>query len=123
MQASITSVSPTERESQTYRHELSQRIKERAFKVGFEKVGIVRAESLYNEGNRLMQWLSRSHHGEMAWMAREPDVRSDPRKLFPKSRSVVVVAKNYYTPAKHSDDPATGKVSRYSAGTDTVAWS
>jgi epoxyqueuosine reductase len=54
----------------------------------------------------------------MAWMARDPELRVDPRKLFPAARSVVVVAKNYYTPAKHSDDQATGKVSRYAWGDD-----
>jgi epoxyqueuosine reductase len=118
MQAGVTFMSPTERESQIHRRELSQRIKERAFEEGFEKIGIVPAENLYHEGNRLMQWLNRGYHGGMAWMAREPEVRTDPRKLFPQSRSVVVVAMNYYTPAKHSDDPATGKVSRYAWGDD-----
>lgn len=54
----------------------------------------------------------------MAWMARDPELRVDPRKLFPAARSVVVVAKNYYTPAKHVDDQATGKVSRYAWGDD-----
>jgi epoxyqueuosine reductase len=54
----------------------------------------------------------------MAWMARDPETRADPRKLFPAARSVVVVAKNYYTPAKHINDPATGKVSRYAWGDD-----
>jgi len=98
--------------------ELSRLIKERAFSEGFEKVGIVPAQALNDERNRLTQWLSRGYHGEMAWMARDPEMRTDPRKLFPAARSVVVVAKNYYTPAKHSDDPATGKVSRYAWGDD-----
>jgi epoxyqueuosine reductase len=31
---------------------------------------------------------------------------------------VLVVAKNYYTPSKHADDSATGKVSRYAWGDD-----
>jgi epoxyqueuosine reductase len=51
-------------------------------------------------------------------MARDPEMRSDPRKLFPAARSVVVVAMNYYTPAAYRDDPATGKVSRYAWGDD-----
>ena len=54
----------------------------------------------------------------MRWMARDPEMRTDPRKLFPAARSVVVVAKNYYTPTRHTDDPATGKVSRYAWGDD-----
>lgn len=118
MHAGVTSVFPTEAVNEATPRELSRRIKERAIEEGFEKVGIVPAEALYQESNRLMQWLARGYHGEMSWMARDPEVRSDPRKLFPLARSVIVVARNYYTPAKHSDDPATGKVSRYAWGDD-----
>ena len=118
MQASVTSRSPTEAESEFHARELSRRIKERAFSEGFEKLGIVPAQALDDESSRLMQWLGRGYHGEMAWMARDPETRADPRRLFPAARSVVVVAKNYYTPAEHRDDPATGKVSRYAWGDD-----
>jgi epoxyqueuosine reductase len=45
-------------------------------------------------------------------------MRTDPRKLFPAARSVVVVAKNYYTPSQHTDDASTGRVSRYAWGDD-----
>ncbi|HKE60195.1 MAG TPA: tRNA epoxyqueuosine(34) reductase QueG [Pyrinomonadaceae bacterium] len=97
---------------------LSQLIKERARAEGFDKVGIVAAEPLVEEGERLKEWLARGYHGEMAWLAREPGKRSDPRALFPPARSVVVVALNYFTPEKHQDNPATGKVSRYAWGDD-----
>jgi epoxyqueuosine reductase QueG len=45
----------------------------------------------------------------MAWMARDPQMRTDPRKLFSEARSVVVVALNYYTPEIHSADPKLAK--------------
>ena len=118
MQTSVTSRSRSEAESGFHARELSQRIKERAFSEGFEKVGIVPARALDDESRRLRRWLGRGFHGEMAWMARDPETRADPRKLFPAARSVVVVAKNYYTPANHINDPATGKVSRYAWGDD-----
>ncbi len=98
--------------------DLSERIKDRARVEGFELVGIVRAESLTSEGERLREWLERGHEGEMEWMTRDPDMRTDPRKFFPSARSVVVVALNYYTPDQHSNDPATGKISRYAWGDD-----
>lgn len=100
---------------------LSRHIKERALAEGFEKVGIVPAQPLDAEREHLAAWLERGYHGRMAWMARDPELRTDPRKLFPTARSVVVVAKNYYTPSKHTphiDDPSTGKVSRYAWGDD-----
>ena len=116
MQAIVTSASIGERETRA--RELSRRIKENAFSQGFEKVGIVRAVALDSESDRLREWLGRGYHGEMRWMARDPEMRADPRKLFPAAHSVVVVTKNYYTTAEHKNDPATGKVSRYAWGDD-----
>lgn len=98
--------------------ELSLRIKERALAEGFEKVGIVPARSLDAERDQLTTWLERGYHGSMAWMARDPEMRTDPCKLFPAARSVVVVAKNYYTPVEHTPGDSNGKVSRYAWGDD-----
>jgi len=98
--------------------ELSRRIKERVLDEGFEKVGIVAAAALNPERNQLIEWLGRGYHADMRWMARDPEMRTDPRRLFPTARSLVVVAINYYTPQKHYDDPALGKVSRYAWGDD-----
>lgn len=97
---------------------LSRRIKEHARRLGFDKVGIVRADPLTRERERLEEWLGRGFQGEMRWMARDPEKRTDPRALLPEARSVVVVALNYYTPHRHAQDAATGKVSRYSWGDD-----
>lgn len=97
---------------------LSQRIKERAHAEGFHKVGIVPASALELERERLNKWLARGFHGEMQWMARDPAQRTDPRLIFPEARSVVVGALNYYTPNEHTNDPGTGKISRYAWGDD-----
>ena len=97
---------------------LSQRIKQRALLEGFDKVGIVPAERLSGEHDRLIEWLGRGYHGNMSWMARDPEMRADPRKFFPAARSVVVVALNYYTPSAHKNDQPSGKVSRYAWGDD-----
>lgn len=93
-------------------------IKERALYEGFSKVGIAGAAPLASEGRRLREWLARGYHGEMSWMARDVHKRIDPREIFPATRSVVVVALNYYTPHEHQQNPATGKVSRYAWGDD-----
>jgi epoxyqueuosine reductase len=118
MVASAVSKSLNMVENNSRRREVSQRLKERALSAGFEKVGIVAAAALNHERDQLIEWLQRGYHADMSWMARDPEMRADPRKLFPAARSVVVVAKNYYTPAKHTDNPATGKVSRYAWGDD-----
>jgi epoxyqueuosine reductase len=97
---------------------LSLKIKEQARAIGFDKVGIVPAEALEPEGEDLREWLARGYQGEMIWMSREPERRADPRAFFPSARSVIAFALNYFTPHKHSDDPDTGKVSRYAWGDD-----
>jgi epoxyqueuosine reductase len=118
MAARVTFVSPNDTLRTPDWRGLSVRIKERALSEGCEKVGIVRATALGDEHNRFVEWLERGYHADMRWMARDPEMRSDPRKLFPAARSVVVVAINYYTPQQHTNDPATGKVSRYAWGDD-----
>ena len=97
---------------------LAENIKQRALFEGFNKVGIVGAESLADEGRQLKEWLARGHHGEMRWMARDVHKRIDPHEIFPQARSVVVVALNYFTPHQHQQTAATGKVSRYAWGDD-----
>jgi epoxyqueuosine reductase len=103
-------------EQQDDRARVSAQIKSQARALGFQKIGIVKAEALSAERGRLKEWLGRGFNGEMSWMTRDPEQRTDPRKLFPEVRSVVVVALNYYTSHEHSDDP--GKVSRYAWGDD-----
>ncbi len=98
--------------------ELTNRIKQKALEIGFHKVGIAKAEKLETEGEHLKEWLETDFHGEMRWMERDPEMRSDPRKLFPEARSIVVVALNYYTPHEHEEDTAKGKISRYAWGDD-----
>lgn len=95
---------------------LSALIKSRARELGFHKVGIVQVETSPSEHERFSEWLRRGFHGEMSWIAREPEQRTDPRRIFPAARSVIVVALNYYTPHEHLEKP--GKVSRYAWGDD-----
>lgn len=101
---------------------MSDRIRRQALALGFSKVGITRVEALTEEAAKLREWLARGFHGEMKWMERDPLQRTEPEKIFPGARSVVVVALNYYTPHQHragvNGATPTGKVSRYAWGDD-----
>ncbi|MGB7207064.1 MAG: tRNA epoxyqueuosine(34) reductase QueG [Pyrinomonadaceae bacterium] len=97
---------------------ITENIKLKAFEIGFHKIGIVRADALLSERSNLEKWLAAGFHGDMAWMNREPEKRTDPRILFPPARSVIVVALNYYTPHKHENELNKGKISRYAWGDD-----
>lgn len=96
----------------------SGQIKERASSLGFCKIGIVPAEALETESTHFFEWLHRGLHGEMAWLNREPEKRTDPKRIFPDARSMVVVAMNYFTPHEHRDTDHSGKISRYAWGDD-----
>ena len=96
----------------------SERIRLKAQEIGFQKIGIARAEELTAEGEHLRNWLGRRYQGEMAWLEREPEKRTDPRLIFPEARSVISVAINYYTPSQHDGGPNRGKISRYAWGDD-----
>jgi epoxyqueuosine reductase len=96
----------------------SQDIKQKALDLGFHKAGIAPVEALTEEGTRLQQWLDAGFGGQMSYMAREPEKRSDPRLLLPSAKSVIALALNYYRPEQHVNDPEIGKISRYAWGDD-----
>lgn len=98
--------------------ELTAEVRRRARALGFEKVGVVRAEPLVEERARLEEWLARGFHASMGWMEREVTRRIDPRELLPGARTVVAVALNYFTPHEHASDEGHGKISRYAWGDD-----
>jgi epoxyqueuosine reductase len=93
-------------------------VKAKALELGFQAVGIAPAEALIEERQRLEEWLRRGFHGEMPYLARDTEQRTNLQKIFPEARSVVVVAMNYYTPHQHDEDGNFGRVSRYAWGDD-----
>jgi len=97
--------------------DLKATIRSAARTLGFERVGFAAARDLGPEAG-LEPWLASAHHGTMGWMARNPEVRRDPRRLRPSARTVVSLAANYYHPARHDGGPGTGRISRYAWGGD-----
>lgn len=98
--------------------DLSLKIKAKAIEIGFDKVGIARAEELTEEREHLEKWLADNFQAAMSWMEREPEKRTNPKLLMENAKSVIVVALNYYTPHQHEEMLKVGKVSRYAWGDD-----
>jgi epoxyqueuosine reductase len=84
--------------------------------LGFDLVGFAPAERMEEEGARYEEWLLRGHHGSMEWMERNVEKRVDVREILPSARSVIVVARNYYTPDERPAESA--RISRYAWGRD-----
>ncbi len=95
----------------------STSVKERARALGFEACGIATAGPADPE-NRLGQWIGAGFHADMAWLARTRDLRQDVTRKLPGTRSVIVVARNYYQPNPPRPKEAHGKVARYAWGRD-----
>ncbi len=96
----------------------TKRIKQKALEIGFDKIGIVRSDVLEVEAANFGNWLKKGFHGEMKWLEREPEKRTNPSLIFPAAKSIIVVALNYYTQHEHEDSRDKGKISRYAWGDD-----
>jgi len=97
---------------------LTEQIKSKALELGFNKVGIAKAEMLNVEGDHLRDWLGRGYHASMQWMEKSLEKRTDPRNIVRNAQSVISVAINYFTPVEHNPKMDEGKISRYAWGDD-----
>jgi epoxyqueuosine reductase len=99
--------------------ELTAHIKALALELGFTRVGVARAEPLTEDAARLSAWLAAEHHGEMAYMQENADVRADPTHsgMLPSARSVIVLA-TAYARSPALEGPRPGKIARYAQGRD-----
>lgn len=91
-------------------------IKSEAQRLGFLSCGISKAEFLEEEAPRLERWLKNDMHGEMSYMENYFDLRLDPTKLVPDSKSVISLLLNYFP--SEEQDQNTYKISKYAYGTD-----
>ena len=96
---------------------LTRRFKEEARRLGFDQIGIARAEFMDPEARRLEQWLNAGSHGKMTYMERHFDKRVDPTLLVPGAKSVISLSYNYYTEARQTDKDAP-QISKYAHGKD-----
>jgi epoxyqueuosine reductase len=92
-------------------------IRNEALRLGFEWVGFAKAEQMQPEAQRLEDWLSQGFQGEMSYMERNFEVRTDPRRLVENAKTIVSLAYNYYTNAEQTDADAP-KISKYAYGKD-----
>jgi epoxyqueuosine reductase len=92
-------------------------LKEEAYSIGFEFVGVSKADELTEEARRLETWLNSGFHGKMSYMENHFEKRIDPRKLVEGAKSVITLLYNYYHEEKQADSD-TPKISMYAYGTD-----
>jgi epoxyqueuosine reductase len=97
---------------------------EQSRKFGFDGLRITDTH-LGVASERLNKWLAEGRHGQMEYMARHAQLRSDPALLVPGTVRVICVTMNYLSPAidfddewQHLAEPTQAVVSIYARGRD-----
>ena len=94
---------------------LTERVFAAAREEGFNHCAAAPIQSLAAAG-RLQEWLAAQMHGSMAWLARDPERRGDPTLIVPEARTVLVVARNYFTGHAPAEETGRARISRYAWG-------
>lgn len=67
------------------------------------------------------RWVANGYAGDMAWLGRNLDKRSDPQVLVPGARSIICLGMHYDPPAARDhvvNQRPTGRIARYARGDD-----
>jgi epoxyqueuosine reductase len=100
---------------------LQKTISDAALAQGFVLVGFAPIRRLSEHEQFFRQWIADGRPADMAWLAREPERRFDPRLLDPRLRSVISLAFPYAAPVPPSVDwraELRGRIAAYALGPD-----
>ncbi|MBI1238187.1 MAG: tRNA epoxyqueuosine(34) reductase QueG [Alphaproteobacteria bacterium] len=100
---------------------LSAALRTRAAALGFEAVGIARADLDAAIGERLGAFIAAGRHGSMDWLAETQARRRHPRAMWPDAESAILLGLNYgptHDPLAALDARAHGTLSVYAQGRD-----
>ena len=92
-----------------------QRILQEAHSLGFDDVRITPAELPTAAQNNFQAFLAAKRHGDMDWLANRADERTDPKKLWPDAKTVIMLGVNY-----GSDTDPMAALEAKSSGTISV---
>jgi epoxyqueuosine reductase len=91
-------------------------IKSEAYRLGFDFVGVSKAEFLEEDAPRLEEYLNKNLNGKMTYMENHFDKRLDPRLLVNDAKTVVSFLINYYPNQKQNEN--SPKIAKYAYGQD-----
>lgn len=97
---------------------LTDSIQNKAKELGFDLVGFSHADTLDEEKQKLMKWISNGYAGKMEYLTRDPEARTNPESFLKGSQTIISLAVNYHQSNQSSEKLGTGKVSKYAWGKD-----
>jgi len=89
--------------------------------LGFDCVGVTAPDAIAEAAGHFRAFLDTGAHGEMDWLAANPERRADPRGLWPAVRSVIMLGVNYgpdENPLAILESRTRGAISVYAQGDD-----
>ena len=103
------------------RGDLRSALAQEARALGFDCIGITAPDTIADAARHFHEFLEIGAHGDMDWLAQNPERRADPRGLWPDVRSVIMLGVNYGP----DEDPlailrqrSRGAISVYAQGDD-----
>ncbi len=100
---------------------LKEALAREARALGFDCIGVAAPDAITEAARHFHDFLASGAHGDMDWLAQNPERRADPRALWSEVRSVIMLGINYGP----DDDPLAiltertrGAISVYAQGDD-----
>lgn len=91
-------------------------VKKLADELGFNDCGIASVTFLEKEFIQLKEWIGKKYHGDMKYMERNLEMRTNPELIFPGAKSVICFALNYYPKKKQESNKYL--IAKYAYGKD-----
>ena len=101
--------------------DLKAALEREARSLGFDCIGVTDPEAIAPAGKYFHEFLESGAHGEMDWLAAQPERRTDPRVLWPDVRSIIMLGVNYgpdENPLEILKQRDRGAISAYAQGDD-----
>jgi epoxyqueuosine reductase len=101
--------------------DLKQGLAHEARALGFDCIGVSDPDAIADAARHFREFLDAGAHGDMAWLAANPERRADPRILWPGVRSVIMFGVNYgpdESPLAILQQRTRGAISVYAQGDD-----
>jgi epoxyqueuosine reductase len=89
--------------------------------LGFDCVGVTDPDAIADVAQHFRSFIDQGAHGDMDWLAAQPERRMDPRVLWPGVRSVIMLGVNYgpdENPLAILQQRTRGAISVYAQGDD-----
>lgn len=85
--------------------------------MGFDACGIATPTILEKDVEYLTKWLSEKKHGNIKYLEKNIEQKSDLRKVYGSAKSVIALVQNYY-PQKKQNENSFFKIAKYAYGKD-----